>query len=136
MTQSPAWTESLPPVRGRLVTGEPLAPFTWLRVGGPADVLFLPAAMLKVGTRIDEFLVYVGTRTLEPEARQASAIAARRHKLFAGEGHWRQRLVEPLCVVDIHSGKLPDGGIVVSFSDVTETVAAAEASNSEDSGDK
>jgi PAS domain-containing protein len=91
------------------------------------DVLFLPAAMLKVGTRIDEFLVYVGTRTLEPEARQANAIAARRSKLFAGEGHWRQRLVEPLCVVDIHSGKLPDGGIVVSFSDVTETVAAADA---------
>lgn len=91
------------------------------------EVLSLPDAMLKVGTRIDEFLVYVGSRTLEPEARQASAIAARRGKLFAGEGHWRQRLVEPLCVVDIHSGKLPDGGIVVSFSDVTETVAAADA---------
>jgi Na+/proline symporter/signal transduction histidine kinase len=91
------------------------------------DVLALPVTMLRVGTRIDEFLVYVGTRTLEPEARQANAIAARRRKLFAGEGHWRQRLVEPLCVVDIHSGRLPDGGIVVSFSDVTETVAAADA---------
>jgi PAS domain-containing protein len=91
------------------------------------DVLALPAAMLKVGTRIDEFLVYVGTRTLEPEARQANAIAARRTSFSRAKGHWRQRLVEPLCVVDIHSGKLPDGGIVVSFSDVTETVAAADA---------
>ena len=33
----------LPPVRGQLLTSETLAPFTWFRVGGPADVLFLPA---------------------------------------------------------------------------------------------
>ena len=33
----------LPKVRGRLLTGESLAPYTWFRVGGPADVLFLPA---------------------------------------------------------------------------------------------
>lgn len=33
----------LPPVRGRLLFDEPLAPFTWFRVGGPAEVLFLPA---------------------------------------------------------------------------------------------
>jgi UDP-N-acetylmuramate dehydrogenase len=33
----------LPPVRGQLLRGESLAPFTWFRVGGPADVLFLPA---------------------------------------------------------------------------------------------
>ncbi len=37
------WREALPGVRGRLLFNEPLAPFTWLRVGGPADVLFLPA---------------------------------------------------------------------------------------------
>lgn len=38
-----AWRETLPPVRGRLFVDEPLAPFTWFRVGGPAEVLFLPA---------------------------------------------------------------------------------------------
>ena len=31
------------PVRGRLVENAPLADVTWFRVGGPADVLFLPA---------------------------------------------------------------------------------------------
>ena len=36
------WRDNLPAVRGKLVRDEPLAPFTWLRVGGPADVLFLP----------------------------------------------------------------------------------------------
>lgn len=33
----------LPRARGQLLRGESLAPFTWFRVGGPADALFLPA---------------------------------------------------------------------------------------------
>jgi UDP-N-acetylmuramate dehydrogenase len=33
----------LPAVRGKLLLNEELAPFTWFRVGGPADALFLPA---------------------------------------------------------------------------------------------
>ena len=33
----------LPPVRGRLLRDEPLGPFTWFRVGGAAEALFLPA---------------------------------------------------------------------------------------------
>ena len=37
------WTDGLPKVRGKLIRDAPLGPFTWLRVGGPADVLFLPA---------------------------------------------------------------------------------------------
>ena len=32
-----------PRLRGRLAAGAPLAPFTWFRVGGPAEVLFSPA---------------------------------------------------------------------------------------------
>jgi UDP-N-acetylmuramate dehydrogenase len=38
-----SWRDTLPPVRGKLLREEPLAPFTWFRVGGAADVLFLPA---------------------------------------------------------------------------------------------
>ena len=33
---------SFPPARGKLIENAPLAPYTWFRVGGPADVLFLP----------------------------------------------------------------------------------------------
>jgi UDP-N-acetylmuramate dehydrogenase len=36
------WRDQLPPVRGRLERDAPLAPYTWFRVGGPADLLFLP----------------------------------------------------------------------------------------------
>ncbi|MEQ8301455.1 MAG: UDP-N-acetylmuramate dehydrogenase [Hyphomonas sp.] len=34
---------SLPPVRGKILPDASLAPYTWFRVGGPADYLFLPA---------------------------------------------------------------------------------------------
>jgi UDP-N-acetylmuramate dehydrogenase len=32
----------MPKLRGRLLPNEPLAPLTWFRVGGPAQVLYLP----------------------------------------------------------------------------------------------
>jgi UDP-N-acetylmuramate dehydrogenase len=38
-----ALLERLPPVRGRLTAGAPLANTTWFRVGGPAEVMFRPA---------------------------------------------------------------------------------------------
>ncbi len=36
------WLDRLPLVGGRIALDAPLAPYTWLRVGGPAEVLFLP----------------------------------------------------------------------------------------------
>jgi len=36
-------THPYPPVRGTLTENRPLSDLTWLRVGGPADVLFQPA---------------------------------------------------------------------------------------------
>ena len=36
------WRDRLPAVRGKLLKDAVLAPYTWLRVGGPAEVLFLP----------------------------------------------------------------------------------------------
>lgn len=38
-----SWTDNLPAVRGKLLLNEQLAPYTWFRVGGPADALFIPA---------------------------------------------------------------------------------------------
>ena len=37
-----SWRDTLPAVRGKLLLNEPLGPFTWFRVGGAADALFMP----------------------------------------------------------------------------------------------
>ena len=39
----PPFIDTLPPLRGRVQADAPLAPFTWFRVGGPAEVLVRPA---------------------------------------------------------------------------------------------
>ena len=40
---APDLDRRLPEVRGKLLYDVPLAPYTWFRVGGPAQALFLPA---------------------------------------------------------------------------------------------
>ncbi|MCC0047690.1 MAG: UDP-N-acetylmuramate dehydrogenase [Rhodobiaceae bacterium] len=39
----PALKAAMPELRGRLEANAPLAPLTWFRVGGPAQVLYVPA---------------------------------------------------------------------------------------------
>ncbi len=50
--------KNLPEVRGRLTQDKPLSDLTWLRVGGPADVLFQPADLAD----LQDFL-----RALDPD---------------------------------------------------------------------
>src|ERR1700694_4202890 len=38
----PELKAKLPQLRGRLIANQPLAELTWFRVGGPAQVLFMP----------------------------------------------------------------------------------------------
>lgn len=44
--------DSIPAPRGKLIKSAPLAPYTWFRVGGPADALFLPEDLID----LSEFL--------------------------------------------------------------------------------
>lgn len=66
-----SWKDQLPAVRGKLMRDEPLAPFTWFRAGGPADVIFLPedeadlAAFLKdLPADVPVTVLGVGSNTL------------------------------------------------------------------------
>ncbi len=43
-----SWTAPLPEVAGKLTLSRPLAPLSWLRVGGAADLLFQPAHMADI----------------------------------------------------------------------------------------
>jgi UDP-N-acetylmuramate dehydrogenase len=47
----------LPELRGRLAANQPLAEFTWFRVGGPAQVLFMPQDEADLGY----FLAHIST---------------------------------------------------------------------------
>ena len=84
------WADHLPPVRGRLVRGEALAPFTWFRVGGPAEVLFLPADAEDLATFVRGLhqtvpltVLGVGSNTLVRDGG-VSGVVVRLGRAFAG----------------------------------------------------
>lgn len=97
-----SWRDRLPAVRGRLLRDEPLGPFTWFRVGGPADLLFLPqdeddlAGFLKgLDPGVPVTVLGVGSNTLVRDGgvegvvvRLGKAFAAveprRDNRIFAG----------------------------------------------------
>jgi UDP-N-acetylmuramate dehydrogenase len=67
----PALKSSMPDVRGRLLGNESLAPLTWFRVGGPAQVLFTPADeddlayfLSKLPSEIPVYVVGVGSNLI------------------------------------------------------------------------
>ena len=68
-------------VRGRLTPQAPLAPFTWFRVGGPAELLFQPADgddlalfLEKLNPQIPVTVIGVGSNLLVRDAGVAGAV--------------------------------------------------------------
>ena len=98
------WRDHLPEVRGRLERDAQLAPFTWFRVGGPADLLFIPededdlAAFLKaLDPAVPVLPIGVGSNLLVRDGgvegvvirlgRGFSRVEARDgHRIYAGAG--------------------------------------------------
>jgi len=88
--QGQALLRHLPPVRGRLEAGAPLADLTWFRVGGSAEVLFTPAdeadlaAFLKATpASIDVTVIGVGSNLLIRDGG-VPGVVIRLGKGFAG----------------------------------------------------
>ncbi|WP_334163648.1 UDP-N-acetylmuramate dehydrogenase [Phenylobacterium sp.] len=84
-----SWADDLPAVRGKLLRDEPLGPFTWFRVGGPAEVIFLPededdlAAFLKsLPAEVPLTVLGVGSNTLVRDGG-VDGVVVRLGKAFA-----------------------------------------------------
>lgn len=84
-----SWADALPAVRGKLLRDEPLGPFTWFRVGGPAEVIFLPedeedlAAFLKgLPPQVPLTVLGVGSNTLVRDGG-VDGVVVRLGKAFA-----------------------------------------------------
>ena len=88
------------------------------------DVLGLAPDMLRVGAGLDDILQAI---SVHAGGGNSVSVGERRQQLMGGQGLYRERLTDPPRIIDIHSGRLPGGGIVVTFSDVSVSVAAADA---------
>jgi UDP-N-acetylmuramate dehydrogenase len=68
---TPDLKAAMPELRGRLLANESLAPLTWFRVGGPAQILFTPADendlayfLAKLSDEIPVYVVGVGSNLI------------------------------------------------------------------------
>jgi UDP-N-acetylmuramate dehydrogenase len=85
-----SWRAALPSTRGKLIPDALLAPYTWLRVGGPADVLYLPADeadlaafLAGLDPAVPVTLLGVGSNTLVRDGG-VDGVVIRLGKSFAG----------------------------------------------------
>ena len=72
---------AMPLLRGRLLGNEPLAPLTWFRAGGPAQVLFTPADeddlayfMSKLPREVQVYVIGVGSNLIVRDGGMPGAV--------------------------------------------------------------
>ncbi|RYE55659.1 MAG: PAS domain-containing sensor histidine kinase, partial [Rhizobiaceae bacterium] len=91
-----------------------------------AEILDLPPQMTQVGVTLDEILDYLKTK-VQHQAGDDTGFVARRRLAYTTEGvPHLERFPDRSLVVEIRAVRMPDG-TVITFSDITQSVEAAEA---------
>lgn len=91
------------------------------------QLLDLPNELVRVGTPLDEVVEGIAANTARASGGGRETADSRMKLATASRRRFRERLVTSGRVIDIHSDRMADGGIVVTFADVTESVEAEEA---------
>ena len=91
-----------------------------------AALLELPGELERVGTPLHEVVEAIESRCQSPGAA-LSAIEEKVRRIAIHQQPYQERFNEPLRIVEVHSARMPDAGVAVTFADVTERVLAAEA---------
>jgi len=90
------------------------------------ELLQLPSHLVQIGIPLQEILEFMGTKT--PSATGEGASMERRLAAYTTEGeHYLERLPDRHMVIEVRSNRMPDGGLVITFTDVTPSFEAAEA---------
>jgi UDP-N-acetylmuramate dehydrogenase len=115
-------TVELPPVRGVLTQGKPMAELTWLRVGGPADWLFQPADeddlagfLAALPAEVPVLPVGVGSNLIVRDGGIAGVVV-RLGRGFNAIGVEGDRVIAGAAALDAHvARKAAEAGIDLTF---------------------
>jgi len=91
------------------------------------ELLDLPARLVETGTALYDIALYVGRRGDLGPGDAVQRAAERVETITAASGSITQRLGKQGQTLEFHSSRLPDGGLVISFSDVSKRVDAEAA---------
>ncbi|MGO4704875.1 NahK/ErcS family hybrid sensor histidine kinase/response regulator [Microvirga sp. 2MCAF38] len=92
------------------------------------DLYDLPPNLVRVGVGMDSIIRFNAQRGSYGPGSFDRHIASRIHSFLHDLEPVRLRLYPSEIVIEIRSNQLPDGGLVTTYTDVTETVAAEEES--------
>jgi Na+/proline symporter/signal transduction histidine kinase len=91
------------------------------------ELLSLPPHLVQIGIPLREILEYMGA-TGPDSLEDGGALIERRLKAYTAVGEpYLERLPDRHLVVEVRSNRMPDGGLVITFTDVTPSFEAAEA---------
>ena len=91
-----------------------------------AELFGLPPGMLRQGVGLDEIVRFNAGRGAYGPGDSEDFVAERVARLLYDDQPNRLRLLSTNRVIEVRSARLPDGGIVTTYTDVTETVLAEE----------
>jgi signal transduction histidine kinase/CheY-like chemotaxis protein len=91
------------------------------------DILALPPHLVQLGIPLQEILEFMGA--INPSGfGEADTLLQRRLDAYTTEGEpYLERLPDRHLVIEVRSNRMPGGGFVITFSDVTPSFEAAEA---------
>ena len=90
------------------------------------DLYDLPQSLVHIGVSLDEIVRFNVERGAYGEGHPDQLLAERLERLVSDPGPTRLKLYPKGIVIEIRSNQLPDGGVVTTYTDITETVAAEE----------
>ncbi len=91
------------------------------------ELFDLPPGMLRLGVGLDEIVRFNAARGAYGPGNSEDFVAERVAALLYDDQPTRLRLFSAHRVIEIRSARLPDGGIVTTYTDVTQTVQTEEA---------
>ncbi|AMJ59108.1 hybrid sensor histidine kinase/response regulator [Bosea sp. PAMC 26642] len=86
----------------------------------------LPPSLVRFGTGLDEVVRFNAARGAYGDGQQDELMAARLQSFVRDREPVRLRLYPSKKVIEIRSNPLPDGGVVTTYTDITEAVEAQE----------
>ncbi|NBN64256.1 PAS domain-containing hybrid sensor histidine kinase/response regulator [Pannonibacter tanglangensis] len=91
------------------------------------DLLGLPAEYGQVGTQLDTIIRFNAERGELSGGSVDAIVHDRLDRLVIRQETFQERLVESGTVLEVRISPMPDGGIVTTFTDITERVMAEDA---------
>jgi Na+/proline symporter/signal transduction histidine kinase len=91
------------------------------------EILGLPPHIVQIGIPLREILEFIGAAS-PPTFGSTEALTQMRLTAYTTEGEpYLERLPDRQIVIEVRANRMPDGELVITFSDVTPSFEAAEA---------